>query len=664
MADASGLIGRVFEGRYQLEAEIGHGSMATVFRATHLTMQQTVAVKVLTELSPGDDSQVGRFTTEVRACSRLKHPNTIRVFDFGRSEEGFLYLAMEFLEGEPLGRLLAREGPLPTARAAGIARQAAKSLGEAHRVGLVHRDLKPDNLFLTEVFGERDFVKVLDFGVAKVLENPSGDEPMTQAGVVLGTPLYLSPEQALGRDLDGRTDLYALGAMLYEMLTGRPPFRAPSPIAVVMKHIHDAVPPFSVANPAVEVPPALETLVLKMLAKDREDRPASAEAFLEALDAALDGAPPPARKEGMAPTKPGTPAPVAPPPAVPSAAPVPVAPPRSGPSPRPDPDGNAGDRTMVLAEDQASLRPPRRPPAPPGIETRVTHDWGTSSPVAPPQAVRRHVADDEGIVFSGDDDTGGVTLILDRTDAGQLLGEARTALDLSGSPPLAVPARPAGGPPTGPAAKPASPGSSWVLVAGVVLTLGLAGGAAWALLGNREVLSPEATPPAAVTEPAPAAATPSAAPAPASAPVASPADAAVPASPAKAPLPVAVSVTVVTTPTAEVVSGGKVLGRTPHSLRLSDGDPAVRLQLRAPGFRPLDVTLLPRDVIESGRTNYAYDLAPEPASGHRAGIETPRSTGSPATMPGDRKARMTATPSPRPASAPKPAKKPVLNWDE
>jgi serine/threonine protein kinase len=289
--DTKDLIGKIFDSRYQITGLIGHGGMGVVYKAVHIAMNQVVALKVLSRAMTGDDTQVQRFYQEARASSRLKHPNTIRVFDFGRAEEGHLYIAMEFLDGETLTSVLKREGALPARRALNIAKQVAKSLAEAHAQGLVHRDLKPDNVFLTQVYGEEDFVKVLDFGIAKFLESSPDHERLTIVGGVIGTPTYVSPEQGLGRTLDGRTDLYSLGVILYEMLCGSPPFKAETPIATIMRHIHDEPPPLTQFKPDLKIPPSVRDLVFWLLEKDRTKRPDSAEIVVQTVDRILPEVP-------------------------------------------------------------------------------------------------------------------------------------------------------------------------------------------------------------------------------------------------------------------------------------------------------------------------------------------------------------------------------------
>jgi serine/threonine-protein kinase len=232
-----------------------------------------VAVKVLLGSLLGDAAAVQRFHREARTISRLRHPNTVTVFDFGQTPQGDLFLVMEHLEGETLGDVLRRDGRLSAGRAVHILRQACAALEEAHAMGVVHRDLKPDNLFLTRVGSDQDFVKVLDFGLAKLTDGEQ-TTGITQQGKVFGTPRYMSPEQALGQPLDARSDVYTLGVVLYEMLTGDAPFRADTVLALLLKHIQEPPPPPSQVAPGV-VDPVLEGVLLRVLAKDPEARPTS-----------------------------------------------------------------------------------------------------------------------------------------------------------------------------------------------------------------------------------------------------------------------------------------------------------------------------------------------------------------------------------------------------
>jgi hypothetical protein len=295
---AEALIGRVFDGRYRIERVLGRGGMGVVYVAEQLSMAKQVALKVLPRHLSEDPSQVQRFNHEALASSHLRHPHTIRVFDYGKSEDGHLYIAMELLQGEVLSRIVRRERGLPAARVVHIARQVVKSIGEAHQAGLVHRDLKPDNIFLCDFFGEKDYVKVLDFGIAKFTDGGGGDQAHTATGFIAGTPLYIAPEQALGEPVAPRSDLYALGAILYECLVGSPPFRADTPIAIVMKQIHEAPPPLRSVKADVQVPPDLEALVFQLLRKRPADRPATAEEVGSLLDDIAQGmaGPPSARR--------------------------------------------------------------------------------------------------------------------------------------------------------------------------------------------------------------------------------------------------------------------------------------------------------------------------------------------------------------------------------
>ena len=270
------LAGKVFDGRYHVEEPIGHGGMGSVWKARHLTMQNEVALKIMRRELSRDMSAVRRFYQEARASAQLRHPNTIRVHDFGASEEGLLYLAMEYLKGEPLADMVRRQGPLTPAAAVAIARQVCGALDEAHDHGMVHRDLKPDNIFLTQVHRMEGFVKVLDFGIAKVLDTRAGVESLTSTGLVVGTPKYVSPEQAQARLVDRRSDLYSLGVILYEMLTGRVPFEAPSAAGLLVQHVSEPPPPLPGAVGGVPVPHGLRVLVAELLNKRPDDRPKTA----------------------------------------------------------------------------------------------------------------------------------------------------------------------------------------------------------------------------------------------------------------------------------------------------------------------------------------------------------------------------------------------------
>jgi serine/threonine protein kinase len=279
------MLGRTLDGRFTILAKLGAGSMGTVYRARQHAMGRDVAIKILRGDKAVDDQSKGRFLREARANSLLASPHTVTVFDFGQAASGELFLAMELLEGESVGQRIQRMTRIPTEQALETCRQALRSLGEAHAKGIIHRDLKPDNLFYAKVVGggaNEELVKVLDFGIAKVLGD--NKDPMnaveTQAGTVFGTPRYMSPEQAQGKPLDGRSDLYALGVILYHMLTGRPPFTDDDAIVVMARHIKTPPPTFAQAAPDLSFPPDLESLVMRLLAKDAKGRPATTEALV------------------------------------------------------------------------------------------------------------------------------------------------------------------------------------------------------------------------------------------------------------------------------------------------------------------------------------------------------------------------------------------------
>jgi tetratricopeptide (TPR) repeat protein len=284
------LIGAVVGDRYRVVSRIGVGGMGAVYRAEHTMMRRDLAIKVLLPELGGKDEFARRFEREAESASRLQHPNIISITDFGRTGDGSLFLAMEFLAGESLSSVIAA-GPLPRDRALKIVRQILRGLEHAHAAGVVHRDLKPDNIMLVERDGQPDVVKILDFGIAKVTEPTSGNRgggrggtALTQAGVIFGTPEYLSPEQALGEVVDPRADIYAAGVILYEMLAGRKPFESEDKVKIISMHLAHAPPRIREVSPSVDVPVALEQVVLQALEKSRENRFANAGAFLQALD--------------------------------------------------------------------------------------------------------------------------------------------------------------------------------------------------------------------------------------------------------------------------------------------------------------------------------------------------------------------------------------------
>jgi serine/threonine-protein kinase len=276
--------GLVLGGRYKLTDEIGRGGFGMVYRAHQLNMEREVAVKILPPRFLAIPDVVERFKREAQLASRLRHPNTITVHDYGQ-QENYLYIVMELLRGEDLADVLKRERRIEPARAVHIAKQVLRSLGEAHEQGIVHRDLKPENIFLTKLAGESDFVKVLDFGIAKVAQPGGARDPnmrqLTVSGSTVGTPVYMSPEQAAGEEVDPLTDLYALGVILYEMLAGVPPFHDENPVKVMRSHLFEDVPPLKAQG--LQGSP-LEAVILRALEKDRHARHKNASAFLDALE--------------------------------------------------------------------------------------------------------------------------------------------------------------------------------------------------------------------------------------------------------------------------------------------------------------------------------------------------------------------------------------------
>ena len=276
-------VGTLIADKYRVLNVIGKGGMGVVYRAFQRDMRRTVALKVANTQS-SDEAGTKRFLREVRVVAGLTHPNTVRVFDYGQLPDGRLFFTMEFLDGQPLSRLLRKKDPFDDRRILRVGIQVLKSLGEAHAAGIVHRDLSPDNVFLSKMFGENDFVKVLDFGVAKGMAFDVGDEKLTMAGVFVGKPAYASPEQVEGMtELDGRADLYSLGIVLYQMCAGQVPFQSTTPMKVLIAHMRE--PPRDVREVATRaVHPDVARLVMRLLAKNRDHRPRDAS---EALDEML-----------------------------------------------------------------------------------------------------------------------------------------------------------------------------------------------------------------------------------------------------------------------------------------------------------------------------------------------------------------------------------------
>jgi serine/threonine-protein kinase len=271
--------GTVVAGRYRVLGLIGTGGMGAVYRAEHVHMRKTVALKLLHPEFLRVEEVVQRFEREAVAAGRIEHQNVVAASDFGKLDDGSFYLVLEYVDGTSL-RALLENGALPPARALNIARQTTLALGAAHAAGVVHRDLKPDNIMLVPEPGGGDRVKVLDFGIARVA--PPGQNrdttKLTRVGVVMGTIAYMSPEQATGQGVDERTDLYSLGVMLYEMIAGKVPFDAELPSQVLARQLIEPPPPLPAGTP-----PALAELIYDLMQKKPEDRPASAQVVLERL---------------------------------------------------------------------------------------------------------------------------------------------------------------------------------------------------------------------------------------------------------------------------------------------------------------------------------------------------------------------------------------------
>lgn len=291
-ADAASLVGTIVDGRYRVLERLAKGGMGEVYVAEQAPLGRRVALKVLdTTDSPDERAEFeGRFMLEAASTARLADPHTVRIYDYGRSADGLLYIAMELLTGRTLHRVLKDEGPLAPARTVRILQQVCGSLREAHALGLIHRDLKPSNVMLVPTGGDPEFVKVLDFGLVKEVR---GGADLTRSDAVVGSPSYMSPEQVRAVPVDQRADLYALGVLMYACLTGAPPFSAPSAVAVLMAHLH--TPPVPVEERArLERAPVLAWVVMTCLEKEPDRRFADTDELLRALrlaEAELRGEP-------------------------------------------------------------------------------------------------------------------------------------------------------------------------------------------------------------------------------------------------------------------------------------------------------------------------------------------------------------------------------------
>ncbi len=289
------LPGRLIARNFRIEKLIGQGAMGNVYRAEQLSLGKRVAVKVLHAHLMGDDKLVGRFKREAKSASRLNHPNSIQIIDSGQDADGTLYIAMELLAGRDLAQVIRDEFPLPLPRVVRIMTQVMAALDEAHAQGVIHRDLKPSNIMLIERRGEKDFVKVCDFGIAKATTNDDKDEDrqqmLTIQGLVCGTPEYMSPEQARAEPLDGRADLYSAAIILYQLVTGDIPFKADSPMGIVSRHLAEVPKAPSLRRPDLPIPTAMDEIILRGMAKNRDERYPTALTFRAALEAVVSPSP-------------------------------------------------------------------------------------------------------------------------------------------------------------------------------------------------------------------------------------------------------------------------------------------------------------------------------------------------------------------------------------
>jgi serine/threonine protein kinase len=362
--------GMVIRGKYEVLSKVGSGGMASVYKARHVAFGEVVALKLVGTRLAGDADFLKRFRNEAVITRRLQHPNAVRVEDLDATEDGRPFIVMEYVDGRSLRELVKSEGPQPLARAVTVARQVCSALAAAHALGITHRDIKPDNILLGRGPDGAEHVKVLDFGIAKVREASEGSGEgytPTRTGMIVGTPQYISPEQAMGKrgdEVDGRADLYSLGVVLYEMVTGRLPFHSDTAMGMLLHHLQTAPTPPSLARPDLDIPAPLTDVLMRALQKDRDQRYGSATEMLAALD-------------GVA----ALPLPESPPlvwPAVPVITPPPVRTPSGAPTPRP-----LTPTELAQIEAQPTKMMPSTPtPAP-------TMMQGTPTVMQPPAAHRR-----------------------------------------------------------------------------------------------------------------------------------------------------------------------------------------------------------------------------------------------------------------------------------
>ncbi len=269
--DEDAYTGKVIQGRYKVLNKIGEGGMGVVYVAEHVEIEKKVALKVLRDDFSKRPEVVERFRQEARSASKIGHPHIVDVIDFGQLDDGGVFFAMEFLSGCGLNEICRGE-PVPLIRAVTIIEQIARALKAAHEKGIVHRDLKPENVFLVQRDERQDFVKILDFGIAKISDRDNEGKRLTKTGMIFGTPEYMSPEQAAGKELDHRVDVYALGCIMFELFTGQVPYDGDSFMAILTKHMFETIPSIEETNPQTDVPESVRAVVYKAMAKETQDR--------------------------------------------------------------------------------------------------------------------------------------------------------------------------------------------------------------------------------------------------------------------------------------------------------------------------------------------------------------------------------------------------------
>jgi len=284
-------IGSVVDERYRILDVAGTGGMGVVYKVEHVHISRVFALKMLLREAYADEQAFKRFRQEARAASQLNHPHIVGIHDFGILEGNQPYLAMDFLEGSGLNSVIHDQGALALSRFKHIFSQACDALYHAHQHGVVHRDIKPSNIVLTEKDGDRDFVVIVDFGLVKLMSE-SSDQKLTSTNMLVGSPLYMSPEQCRGKNVDHRTDIYSLGCCMYEALTAHPPFMGDSPLDTLYKHVAEPARPMQAANPDVYIPPVLEQVVMKALSKEADQRQQTMAQLKEEIELAIEGGAP------------------------------------------------------------------------------------------------------------------------------------------------------------------------------------------------------------------------------------------------------------------------------------------------------------------------------------------------------------------------------------